>query len=183
VAKSVVELLAEREGTRLDFKRDLSSMRRVLETVCSFLNTAGGTLVVGVEDRSKAVLGVENVEKQEEALANAVADSIEPQPTVQIEIVTHDGRDLLLLRTAYAAGPFFIKSKGRENGTFIRIGSNSLSAGPEKIAELERARRSTSWDQEPAPGLARDALDDDAIGRWLGAVGSAGQTPSCEASG
>jgi len=166
-----VELLAEREGTRLDFKRDLSSMRRVLETVCSFLNTAGGTLVVGVEDRSKAVLGVENVEKQEEALANAVADSIEPQPTVQIEIVTHDGRDLLLLRTAYAAGPFFIKSKGRENGTFIRIGSNSLSAGPEKIAELERARRSTSWDQEPAPGLARDALDDDAIGRWLGAVG------------
>jgi predicted HTH transcriptional regulator len=105
MAKSVAELLSEREGTRLDFKQDLSSTKRVLETVCSFLNSAGGTLVVGVEDQTRAVLGLDQVEKQEEKLANAVASSIEPQPTIQLEIVTHDGRDLLLLRAAYAAGP------------------------------------------------------------------------------
>jgi len=110
MAKSIAELLSEREGTRLDFKRDLSSLKGVLETVCSFLNTAGGTLVVGVEDQTKLVLGVNDVEKQEEKLANAVANSIEPQPTIQLEIVTHEGHDLLLLRASYAAGPFFIKS-------------------------------------------------------------------------
>jgi ATP-dependent DNA helicase RecG len=109
MANSVVELLSEREGTRLDFKRDLSSMKRVLETVCSFLNTAGGTLVVGVEDQTRAVLGLGDVEKQEEKLANAVASAIDPRPTVQLEIATHEGRDLLLLRASYAAGPFFIK--------------------------------------------------------------------------
>ncbi|HYM55364.1 MAG TPA: ATP-binding protein, partial [Solirubrobacteraceae bacterium] len=157
MAKSVAELLSEREGTRLDFKRDLSSMKRVLETVCSFLNTAGGTLIVGVEDQTRAVLGVNDVERQEEKLANVVASSIEPQPTVQLEIVTHEGQDLLLLRASYAAGPFFIGDKGKERGTFIRIGSNSLPASPEKIAELERARRMAAWDQEPAPGVARAA--------------------------
>jgi ATP-dependent DNA helicase RecG len=171
VARSITELLAEREGTRLDFKQDLSSMGRVLETVCSFLNTAGGTLVVGVEDRTRAPLGVESVEKQEEALANAVSSAIEPQPTVQLEIVTHEGRDLLLLRAAYAAGPFFIKRKGKQRGTYIRIGSNSLPASPEKVAELERARRSAGWDQEPAPGLARDSLSVRAIKRWADSVG------------
>jgi ATP-dependent DNA helicase RecG len=76
VAKSVAELLSEREGTRLDFKRDLSSMKRVLATVCSFLNTAGGTLIVGVEDQRRAVLGLGDVEKEEEKLANAVANAI-----------------------------------------------------------------------------------------------------------
>ncbi len=75
-------------------------MKRVLETVCSFLNTAGGTLVVGVEDQTRVVLGLDDVEKQEEKLANAVAGAIDPQPTVQLEIVTHKGRDLLLLRAA-----------------------------------------------------------------------------------
>jgi len=69
MAKSVADLLSEREGTRLDFKQDLSSMKRVLETVCSFLNTAGGTLVVGIEDQTRAVLGLDDVEKQEEKLA------------------------------------------------------------------------------------------------------------------
>ena len=43
-------------------------MKRVLETVCSFLNTAGGTLVVGVEDQTRVVLGLDDVEKQEERL-------------------------------------------------------------------------------------------------------------------
>ena len=171
MAKSVADLLSEREGTRLDFKGDLSSMKRVLETVCSFLNTAGGTLVVGVEDQTRVVLGLDDVEKQEEKLANAVANSIEPQPTVQLEIVTHDERDLLLLRAAYAAGPFFIKDKGKERGTFVRIGSNSLPASPEKVAELERARRMGAWDQEPMPGLTRDELDRQAIKRWLDVVG------------
>ena len=171
MAKSIAELLSERESTRLDFKRDLSSMKRVLETVCSFLNTAGGTLVVGVEDQTKTVLGVNDVEKQEEKLANAVANSIEPQPTVQLEIVTHEGHDLLLLRASYAAGPFFIKSRGKDTGTFIRIGSNSLPASPEKVAELERARQMSAWDQEPMPGLTRDDLDHELIKRWLDPVG------------
>lgn len=171
MAKSVADLLSEREGTRLDFKQDLSSMKRVLETVCSFLNTAGGTLVVGIEDATRVVLGLDDVEKQEEKLANAVASAIDPQPTVQLEIVTHEGRDLLLLRASYSAGPFFIKDKGKEKGTFVRIGSNSLPASPEKVAELERARRMGAWDQEPMPGLTRDDLDRQAIKRWLEVVG------------
>jgi len=33
-----------------------------------------------------------------------VASAIEPQPTVQLEIVTHEDRDLLLLRAAYYSG-------------------------------------------------------------------------------
>lgn len=56
MAKPVVDLLAGPEGTRLEFKRDLSNMRRGIETVCSFLNTAG-TLVVGVEDDRETIAG------------------------------------------------------------------------------------------------------------------------------
>lgn len=126
---------------------------------------------MGVEDQTRVVLGLDDVERQEEKLANAVASTIEPQPTVQLEIVTHEDRDLLLLRAAYAAGPFFIKGKGRDKGTFVRIGSNSLPASPEKVAELERARRMGAWDQEPMPGLTRYDLDRQAIKRWLDVVG------------
>lgn len=173
MASAIAELLSAREGTRLDFKRDLSSMRRVIETVCSFLNTAGGVVVIGVEDGTRAVLGVEDVEKQEEALANAVASAIEPQPTVQLEIVTHEQKDLLLLTAAYAAGPFYLKARGKDRGTYIRIGSNSIPASAEKVAELERVRLNIAWDQEPMPAVGRDELDTDAIERWFDSVGEA----------
>jgi predicted HTH transcriptional regulator len=178
VARPIAALLAEREGTRLDFKRDLSSMRRVIETVCSFLNTAGGTLVVGVEDGTRALRGVPDVEREEERLANAVASSIEPQPSARLEIVTYDGHDLLLLDVPYVAGPFYLKAAGKDRGTYIRLGSNSIPASPEKIAELERVRAGVGWDQEPVAGLSADDLDADRIARWFDSVGDPPPTPA-----
>ncbi len=82
-------------------------------------------------------------------------------------MVTYQERDLLLLRASYAAGPFFIKDRGKDRGTFVRIGSNSLPASPEKVAELERVRQVGAWDQQPLSGLIRDDLDQEMIKRWL----------------
>jgi len=51
-------LLTRPEGKTLEFKRDLSSPDRVIRTLVAFANTAGGTLLVGVEDKTRRVLGV-----------------------------------------------------------------------------------------------------------------------------
>ena len=42
----------------LEFKRDLSSPDMALRTTVAFANTAGSTLLIGVEDRSRNVRGV-----------------------------------------------------------------------------------------------------------------------------
>ena len=54
----LVELLKRPEGKTLEFKRDLSTSEGALKTIVAFANTAGGTLLVGVEDRSGHVCGV-----------------------------------------------------------------------------------------------------------------------------
>ncbi len=54
----LVEILKRPEGKTLEFKRDLSSPDGALKTIVAFANTAGGTLLVGVEDRSRHVRGV-----------------------------------------------------------------------------------------------------------------------------
>lgn len=48
----VVEILKRPEGKTLEFKRDLSSPEGALKTIVAFANTSGGTLLVGVEDRT-----------------------------------------------------------------------------------------------------------------------------------
>ena len=50
-------LLSQPEGKTLEFKRDLSSPRPLLKTLVAFANSAGGRLVIGVDD-ARRVVGV-----------------------------------------------------------------------------------------------------------------------------
>ncbi len=53
--RDLVEILKRPEGKSLEFKRDLSSPDGALKTIVAFANMAGGTLLVGVEDRWGAI--------------------------------------------------------------------------------------------------------------------------------
>ncbi|AMN48319.1 hypothetical protein ACG33_14675 [Steroidobacter denitrificans] len=70
------------------FKRDLSSPAPVLCILVAFANSAGGRLMIGVEDRTWAVTGVKALLDLEERLTSLVADSIEPRLLPEIEIVS-----------------------------------------------------------------------------------------------
>lgn len=72
------ELLVQHEGKTLEFKRDVSSPDPLMRTVVAFANGAGGTIVVGVEDRTRRVRGVVDPTRVEEQLANLISDRIEP---------------------------------------------------------------------------------------------------------
>lgn len=54
----LVDLLKRPEGKTLEFKRELSGSDELLKTVVAFENTAGGTLLLGVEDRTGHVRGL-----------------------------------------------------------------------------------------------------------------------------
>ena len=75
------------EGKTLEFKRDLSSPEGALRTVVALANTAGGTLLIGVEDRTRRVRGIADALDLEERIANLVSDSIAPRLVPDIEIL------------------------------------------------------------------------------------------------
>ena len=50
-------LLLQPEGKTQEFKRDLSSPQNLLKTLVAFANSAGGRLVIGVDD-ARRVVGV-----------------------------------------------------------------------------------------------------------------------------
>src|SRR5947208_1710040 len=84
---NLLDLLKRPEGKTLEFKRDLSSPDGAVKTVVAFANTAGGTLLVGVEDRSGHVRGVPNPLDLEERVASLISDSIAPRIVPDIEIL------------------------------------------------------------------------------------------------
>jgi len=84
---TITQLITMPEGKTLEFKCDLSSPKNMLKTLVAFSNTAGGRLLIGIEDNSGEVLGVEDPLDEEEHLCNLIADSIEPRLVPNVELI------------------------------------------------------------------------------------------------
>ena len=110
------ELLNQPEGKTLEFKRDLSSPRPMLKTLVAFANSAGGRLVVGVED-GEEVVGVDSPLDEEERLCSLIADSISPRLVPNIELVTVENKTILVVEV-FLSGmrPHWLKAEGMEHG-------------------------------------------------------------------
>ena len=113
---------------------------KYMKTIVAFANTQGGKLVVGVDDKTHEIVGVENdiLFQLMDGIANAVSDSCMPQIIPDIEPQTVDEKTVIIVSVEAGKNrPYYLKSKGKENGTYIRVAVTSRQAFPEKIRELE----------------------------------------------
>ena len=121
-----------------------------MKTIVAFANTQGGKLIVGVDDKTHEIVGVENeiLFQLMDGIANAISDSCMPQIIPDIEPQTIDGKTVIIVSVEAGKNrPYYLKSKGKENGTYIRVAGTSRQAFPEKIRELEMEGARISWDE------------------------------------
>jgi predicted HTH transcriptional regulator len=154
------DLLRQHEGKTLEFKRDLSSPGPALRALVAFANSAGGRLVIGVEDRTRAVVGVKAPLDVEERLANLIADSIEPRLLPEIEIVPWRKTQVVVATVHPSAlRPHHLKADGPVRGTYVRLGSTNREADAALIAELGRRSGTETFDEQPVLDLNSEAID------------------------
>jgi len=165
------ELLKRPEGKTLEFKRDLSSPDGALKTIVAFANTAGGTLLIGVEDRSRRVRGIADALDLEERLASLVSDSVSPRLLPEIEILSWRRTQVLFVQVHPSPNrPHCLSREGPARGTYVRVGSTNRRADAELIEELRRFARGEGFDEQPMPGLDSEALDFRAASEWFAPV-------------
>jgi len=154
------DLLTRSEGKTLEFKRDLSSPRGVLRSLVAFANTAGGILLVGVEDDTRTVRGVLEPLDLEERLANLISDAIAPRLVPDIEIVSWRGTQVVAVEVFPGSSrPYHLTQEGPENGVYVRVGSTNRRADPDLIEELRRYARGEAYDEQALPELGSEAVD------------------------
>jgi len=156
----LIETLRSPEGKTLEFKRDLSSPDGFKRTVVAFANTAGGTILVGVEDKTGYVRGVEEPLALEERVASLISDSISPRVLPDIEILSYRDTQVLAVQIyPSATRPHFITRQGLEAGTYVRVGSTNRRSDADLVAEMQRYARGEAYDEQPMPELDSEAID------------------------
>ena len=161
---NLIQLIQKPESKTLEFKRDLSSPEKIICTLIAFANTSGGILLIGVDDKTRAIVKLDNLLKKEEQLASIIADNIFPKVIPSIEILSWKEMQVIAVKMHPSSSkPHYYKKKGLENGTFVRIGSANRKADFPLIEELKRSTRNEPFDGKPLPQLNADSLDRQAI--------------------
>ena len=87
------------ESKNIEYKVSLpDKSEKYMKTIVAFANTQGGKLIVGVDDKTHEIVGVENeiLFQLMDGIANAVSDSCMPQIIPDIEPQTIDGKTVML---------------------------------------------------------------------------------------
>ncbi len=156
----LLDALRRPEGKTLEFKRDLSSPEGLLRTVVAFANTAGGTILVGVEDGTRHVRGVADPLALEERLASLISDSITPRLLPDLEILTYRKTHVVAVQVFPSpTRPHHLTKTGGLAGTYVRVGSTNRRADEGLISEMRRFAQGQAFDERAMPELGIEAID------------------------
>lgn len=168
------------EDSDLELKRVFLAGDRVTDPsrgdfsdeLAAFANGRGGTLLLGIDDKSREVLGIPaaRLDAVETWVRDICNDSVKPPLDASIrklEIPDSAGTLVPIIRVDVARSLFVHRSAG---GYFRRIGSSKRELQPDVLARLFQERSQTRvirFDESPVPATTPGDLDADLAGRFL----------------
>lgn len=134
----MVNILGEESNT-VAYKVELpDESNKWIKSVVAFCNTSGGKLIMGIQDNTLEIVGINDSRSELEArIVDTIYSCIEPMPTISTMFQNIEGKDIFILNVSRGGHkPYYIKSLGMERGTFVRFGSTDRQATSAQILEL-----------------------------------------------
>jgi len=87
-------------------------------------------------------------------------DSISPTIRIDTVFITEQNKTLVIIKIPLGIEtPYYLKNKGMENGTYIRVGSTTRLAGKEIIKTLQFRGENISYDSQIDHRFSKDDVD------------------------
>lgn len=139
------------ENVNIEFKAEVPrKSEKYIKSIVAFANTSGGKLIIGVDDQTHEIVGVDRAEvfKIMDNITNAVSDMCCPQIFPNIQAETINGKCIIVVEIFPGASrPYYIKSLGKEEGTYIRVSGTSRPVDWAVLRDLELQGRHQSFDE------------------------------------
>lgn len=170
--KKISLLLKRDEGTKLDFKQNIdiiveSGKKELAKDICAIANSRGGRgyLIIGVEDKTKKIIGINPYDFKEEQFQQIISSRCEPPIPISIEFVTYQSKSLIII-TIFDGGqkPYQL----RENGAFyIRRGSTTDTMRKEELISVLQENLSLNIETMPIINSDIKSLDFNIIDKYF----------------
>ena len=151
-----IEELTAGESKSVEFKESLPEKSiKYMKSVVAFANGNGGKLIFGIQDNTCKVTGIpdDDIFKTIDAITNAISDSCEPSIIPEISLQTMEAKTIIIVEVSPGRQrPYYIKSQGMENGTYIRVSGTTRAADSYMVKELLFEGSNRYFDQTPCVG-------------------------------
>jgi ATP-dependent DNA helicase RecG len=157
------------ESSKLEFKSILPSSAKIIKTVIGFCNAKGGKLIIGVQDDGNINgLSEEEIHQAMEWLDHTIYEACTPPILPLIYQQRIEDKTLLVIEVSSGTNkPYYQKSLGLSEGTYIRLGRSTVKADADIIEELKWQSRGISYDQLPVYHSSIEDLDSEKIQNFL----------------
>ena len=147
--QDIIDEILRGESKTLEFKEQMPANQSIVKTVIAFANTSGGKLIIGVNDDREIVGITDDIFELQDKISSIIYESCYPALLPHMYTKNIEGKILLVIDVNRGSlVPYYVKSEGKENGVYIRIGATNRKADRESILELERQRTNISFDEE-----------------------------------
>jgi len=135
---TIRKLALEGEGLHLEFKRKATHPEKIVRELIAFANTAGGTLLIGVDDGS--IPGVKYPEEEIHVVTEALTKYCRPLLVYQESVLPiSDNRFVVRYDISPSNKLHFLVMNQRE--TFVRVQDMSIKASAEMQEIIKRSKR------------------------------------------
>ena len=145
-------LLHAEESPVLEFKRQCPPPAVLANVLCAFANTSGGDLLIGVEDRTRTCVGIDErrIIEIEEKIANVAASAIEPPVYPLVRVIRFNDRIVIAVHVEMGfQKPYTVLIGKGKSKVYVRIGSSTREADPASVELMRLESRGISWDSLP----------------------------------
>jgi len=135
-------LVAQGEGSTLEFKRKVSHPEKVVREMIAFANSAGGVLLVGIADDG-SIPGLKYPEGESHVISEALKKVTPALPFHETFIPLGGSRTVLQYKVFESLSkPHFMDNDNKSRECFIRIQDKSIKASREVREILKRKQQS-----------------------------------------
>lgn len=151
------------ESKNLEFKESLPvKSSKYMKTIVAFANGQGGKLIIGVEDDTKKIVGIDKNEafKIMDAIANAISDSCKPAIIPDIYMQTVNETTVIIVDIeAGRQRPYYLAAEGLQHGVYVRIAGTTRPADESMVKELLFEGNNRFFDKTVCLGLRVSEAD------------------------
>lgn len=140
------------ESKNIEYKVTVpEKSEKYMKTVVAFANGRGGKIVFGIDDKTLDIVGmdVDNIYKTMDAITNAISDACEPAIRPDVALQTVKDKTVIVVEILPGAQrPYYIKSQGMVDGTYVRVSGTTRHVEGYMLKELILEGQNRYFDSE-----------------------------------
>lgn len=137
IPPKIAKLIEGGENSTLDFKQTVSNVHKIAKTMCSFANTKGGVLLIGVRDNGS----IAGIKSEDEIYMLDLAAQFYCKPALNIEIELWKIGNKEIIECKIPLGkeqPYFAQSEEKKWWAYVRVNDKSLLASKVVLDVMKR---------------------------------------------